>query len=104
MIENEKSKFVTVGEAMATGERIVAAVEETLATLEARLVESFSGKVPDEVLKLIRVQVREHKIVGLLKLKRRLSPEGLQRFLESKETTTGAADGDEQNPIEEPDQ
>lgn len=104
MIENEKSKFVTVGEAMETSERIVAAFDGALVDLENRLVESFAGMVPDDALTLVRAEIREFRTVSMLKMKRRLSPAGLQRHLESKDTTTGAADGDEPNPIEEPDQ
>lgn len=83
MSDDKKPKFVTVGEALAMFERMVAAFEEEASTLEVELVESFAGKVPDEALKLIRVQVRENKTVALLKLKRSLSPEGLRLLLKT---------------------
>lgn len=86
MSDDSKSKFVTVGEAMANVEQIIATVEEVFSTIEANLVESLTGNVPDESLTLLRAQIQEDKAVALLKLRRQFSLEGLRRFLESRKS------------------
>ena len=95
MSENSKSKLMTIDDTMAYAERIIAAHEEAFATVDAKLVESLSGKVSDEALILARAQMQEGLNVALLKLKRRLSSEGLRQFLESKETIGDVADWDD---------